>query len=292
MDVVEGSKVVSVKVSGEQLSTRDATSDQTNPPEPPCKELEDVRELGINPGSLALEGVFDVDEAIIHIYSTEIDASVFFRREAHLEGNFEAVVPESRAQDLDRRPVKEQICRRQKAQGHAAPARCRCGSNDPPSAASRRRGIDVDEEACRWQASPTGQPTAPRCGRSQGAQRLHTSPPAASRTGSPGGAPSRQRSGPRTQARQVPKGPGWHPSERPGKRQPQQQRPSTLEASMRELGLPLDASLEDVRKAYRMLARRYHPDKNPQLPKAEAEARFSRLATAYAVACQRHKDAA
>lgn len=42
-----------------------------------------------------------------------------------------------------------------------------------------------------------------------------------------------------------------------------------------------DASAEDVKRSYRRLARRYHPDANPGDP--EAEARFKELAAAYEV---------
>jgi molecular chaperone DnaJ len=47
------------------------------------------------------------------------------------------------------------------------------------------------------------------------------------------------------------------------------------------LGLPRGASQEDVKKAFRRLARRYHPDVNPNDP--EAEARFKEIARAYEV---------
>lgn len=47
------------------------------------------------------------------------------------------------------------------------------------------------------------------------------------------------------------------------------------------LGVPRSASLSDIKKAYRRLAREYHPDANPD--NAEAEARFKLIAEAYAV---------
>ena len=47
------------------------------------------------------------------------------------------------------------------------------------------------------------------------------------------------------------------------------------------LGLPRSASEEDIKKAYRKLARKYHPDLNPG--DAKAEATFKQLAEAQAV---------
>lgn len=47
------------------------------------------------------------------------------------------------------------------------------------------------------------------------------------------------------------------------------------------LGVPRDAPLPDIKKAFRDLARRYHPDKNPG--DASAEARFKIVAEAYRV---------
>jgi molecular chaperone DnaJ len=49
----------------------------------------------------------------------------------------------------------------------------------------------------------------------------------------------------------------------------------------RELGISADASAEDVKKAYRKLARKLHPDANPG--NAEAEARFKAVSEAYGV---------
>src|SRR5438094_908674 len=45
------------------------------------------------------------------------------------------------------------------------------------------------------------------------------------------------------------------------------------------LGVKPDASADDIRKAYRKLAKQFHPDLNPGKP--EAEARFKAVSTAY-----------
>jgi len=47
------------------------------------------------------------------------------------------------------------------------------------------------------------------------------------------------------------------------------------------LGVPRDASAEDIKRAYRQLALRYHPDRNPG--NSEAEERFKEAAEAYSV---------
>ena len=47
------------------------------------------------------------------------------------------------------------------------------------------------------------------------------------------------------------------------------------------LGLSRDASQEDIRKAHRMLVRKYHPDANPEDPRAEQ--RFKKVQQAYEV---------
>ncbi|HAG22602.1 MAG TPA: molecular chaperone DnaJ, partial [Synergistaceae bacterium] len=47
------------------------------------------------------------------------------------------------------------------------------------------------------------------------------------------------------------------------------------------LGVPRDASQEDIKRAYRKLVRKYHPDANPG--DKEAEQRFKAINEAYEV---------
>ena len=47
------------------------------------------------------------------------------------------------------------------------------------------------------------------------------------------------------------------------------------------LGVPRNAAVADIKKAYRKLARKYHPDLNPG--DKTAEARFKEIQEAYAV---------
>lgn len=49
------------------------------------------------------------------------------------------------------------------------------------------------------------------------------------------------------------------------------------------LGVKKGASLEEIKKAYRELALRYHPDRVPAEQKKEAEEKFKELSEAYAV---------
>jgi molecular chaperone DnaJ len=45
------------------------------------------------------------------------------------------------------------------------------------------------------------------------------------------------------------------------------------------LGVAADASKDDIKKAYRKLAMKHHPDRNPDNP--EAEAKFKEVKEAY-----------
>src|SRR5436853_1943747 len=56
------------------------------------------------------------------------------------------------------------------------------------------------------------------------------------------------------------------------------------------LGLNRDASEEDIKKAYRRLAMKWHPDRNPDNPKAEES--FKEAKEAYEVLCDASKRAA
>lgn len=49
------------------------------------------------------------------------------------------------------------------------------------------------------------------------------------------------------------------------------------------LGVPKRASLEEIRKAYRQAALRYHPDRVPEKEKRVAEEKFKEISEAYAV---------
>ena len=49
------------------------------------------------------------------------------------------------------------------------------------------------------------------------------------------------------------------------------------------LGVPRDASESDIKRAFRSLARKYHPDKNPD--DTGAETKFKEVQEAYAVLC-------
>ena len=56
------------------------------------------------------------------------------------------------------------------------------------------------------------------------------------------------------------------------------------------LGVARDASEADVKKAYRRLAMKHHPDRNPGNP--DAEAHFKQPKEAYEILCDKDKRAA
>ena len=56
------------------------------------------------------------------------------------------------------------------------------------------------------------------------------------------------------------------------------------------LGVNRDASEEDIKKAYRKLAMKHHPDRNPDNPKAEEQ--FKEAKEAYEILCDAAKRAA
>jgi curved DNA-binding protein CbpA len=53
------------------------------------------------------------------------------------------------------------------------------------------------------------------------------------------------------------------------------------------LGLPREASQDDIRQAHRKLVRKYHPDANPEDPRAEA--RFKEIQQAYEILSDEEK---
>lgn len=57
------------------------------------------------------------------------------------------------------------------------------------------------------------------------------------------------------------------------------------------LGVNRQATKKDIKKAFRKLAQRYHPDKNKELPKDEAEKKFVEIARAYEILSDEEKRA-
>ena len=55
------------------------------------------------------------------------------------------------------------------------------------------------------------------------------------------------------------------------------------------LKVPKTATEEDLRRAYKKLAMRWHPDKHPAAAKAVAEAKFKQICQAYDVLCDTQK---
>ena len=49
------------------------------------------------------------------------------------------------------------------------------------------------------------------------------------------------------------------------------------------LGIPKTSTLADIKKAYRSLALKYHPDRVPEAEKKVAEERFKEISEAYGV---------
>ena len=65
-------------------------------------------------------------------------------------------------------------------------------------------------------------------------------------------------------------------------RERDEDQPSTSRSHYETLGVARDASLADIRKAYRLMALRWHPDKNPEHI-AEAETVFKAVKLSYDV---------
>lgn len=61
--------------------------------------------------------------------------------------------------------------------------------------------------------------------------------------------------------------------------------PQAIVQHFETLELPTTATVADVKRAYKELALRYHPDKNPGDPSSEASHRFRQVAEAYRALC-------
>ncbi len=57
------------------------------------------------------------------------------------------------------------------------------------------------------------------------------------------------------------------------------------------LGVKKNATLDEIKKAYREMALRYHPDRVPHEQKKEAEEKFKEISEAYAVLSDAQKRA-
>jgi DnaJ-class molecular chaperone len=67
------------------------------------------------------------------------------------------------------------------------------------------------------------------------------------------------------------------------RQRPRYNRPVEFQDYYSVLDVARDASPDDIKKAYRKLALKWHPDRHPEGQRVEAEARFKRIAEAYEV---------
>ena len=68
--------------------------------------------------------------------------------------------------------------------------------------------------------------------------------------------------------------------------------PSTSRSHYEPLGVARDASLADIRRAFRVLALRWHPDKNPGCDRDVVSRKFVEIGAAYEVLSDEQKRAA